>query len=61
KSKPYVAGGRTLASCYQTHVYVEQTSMRITYTLVKPPICPIRREFKGKRVDFETNCLWKVS
>ncbi|MFW9888739.1 MAG: hypothetical protein ACFFER_11175, partial [Candidatus Thorarchaeota archaeon] len=43
------AGGRALASCCQVHVHVEQTPMRVVYTLVKHPMYPVRRAARMKR------------
>ncbi len=49
RNSRYAAGGRALASCCQIHVHVEQTPMRVVYTLVKHPMYPVRREARMKR------------
>jgi hypothetical protein len=42
------AGGRTLATCAQTHLAVEKTPMRINYSLAKHPSLPFGREARRK-------------
>jgi hypothetical protein len=49
RNNRYAAGGRALASCCQIHVHVEQTPMRVVYTLVKHPMYPVRRAARMKR------------
>lgn len=49
------AGGRTLATCAQAHMAVEESPMRINYRLVKHPSLLIRVESRRKaRLRFGT-------
>ena len=42
------AGGRSLATCAQVHVAVEETPMRINYCLAEHPSLPLGREARRK-------------
>lgn len=42
------AGGRSLATCAQVHVAVEEPPVRINYSLVKHPSLSFRREIRRK-------------
>ncbi|MFQ5834227.1 MAG: hypothetical protein ACE5H4_16100, partial [Candidatus Thorarchaeota archaeon] len=54
RNNMFPAGGKALASCCQIHVHVEETPMRVNYTLAKHPSLPVRRRSKGKGVDYAT-------
>ena len=48
----FPAGGKTLSSSAQVHVYVEESKSYTHYTLAKHPQFPVRRTSRAKSVDF---------
>jgi hypothetical protein len=48
------SGGKTLASCAQVHVFVEESKAYVKYALAKHPQYPVRRTSRAKAVDFGT-------